>query len=466
MKLSNLVTRHMARSLFKRYLLTAMLSIICLFAFLTALLMHFAIDIDDVDRELRLPARAIGEFTTLVKPEQLKTVGEKVDALNREFSNQKISPQDFHYAIFNRSYALLASSAAAPATVMRDSAQALSEKATRTNGWYTKAVLQKESSVIVVVAASEAHINNALMQAVPQILQSMLITLLVSIVVVWLSSRFALRPLSSLVRQVSELKANSFEQLRPEREFTELKPLVHAINARTQEVQANLQRERAFFSDAAHELRTPLAVINAQAYRVVKSTEEPERRGALHALEAGVQRAAHLLASLLNLARLDSTAVELDAQGIDLAEVAAKVVAQHASRAFAQQQEISLSHGLAQHQLVKGNQNDVQSIIENLVDNAIRYAGQGATILVEMGDADEHHAYVAVSDNGPGMTSTDEAQAFERFKRGSQSVHSAGSGLGLAIVKATTARLNGQVSLSKGVDAGGLCVKVVLLKLA
>jgi two-component system, OmpR family, sensor histidine kinase QseC len=464
MKLSNLVTRHMERSLFKRYLLTAMLSIISLFAFLTALLMHFAIDIDDVDRELRLPARAIGEFTTLVKPEQLKMVGEKVDALNREFSYQKISTQDFHYAIFNRSYALLASSAAAPATVMRDSAQALSEKATLTNRWYTKAVLQKESSVIVVVAASEAYINNALMQAVPQILQSMLITLLVSIVVVWLSSRFALRPLSTLVKQVNLLNAPSFEQLRPEREFTELKPLVHAINARTQEMQANLQRERAFFSDAAHELRTPLAVINAQAYRVVKSNEELERRGALHALEAGVQRAAHLLTSLLNLARLDSTAVELHAQGIDLAEVAAKVVAQHASRAFAQQQEISLSND-AHHALVKGNESDVQSIIENLVDNAIRYAGQGAFIMVETGDVDAHHAYVAVSDSGPGMTSTDEAQAFERFKRGSQSVHSAGSGLGLAIVKATAARLNGQVSLSKGADAGGLRVKVMLPKL-
>jgi signal transduction histidine kinase len=279
---------------------------------------------------------------------------------------------------------------------------------------------------------------------------------------VWLAVRTGLRPLLQLSQ---DLAARQPADLRPvvvPRTYRELRPVVDELNGTLARLQALLQRERAFLADAAHELRTPLAVIAAQADTLKRSRDADEREAAAQRLERGLARAMRLVNQLLALARLEA-GVEHRMERIDLADVARDCLALHADEAQARQ--IELGYAGPDSLPLDSPGHALETVLHNLIGNAIRYGRTPGRVDVTLTRHDDGDCVLDVSDDGPGIAPDDRAHVFERFRRGAASATAAsGSGLGLAIVQAAARQLGAHIELKEGLrnDAGGHGLSVTL----
>jgi two-component system, OmpR family, sensor histidine kinase QseC len=289
------------------------------------------------------------------------------------------------------------------------------------------------------------------------ILPNLLIALPFVLFTVWLSVSLGLRPLSQLAQKIHARNDSDLSPLHLSSKHAELKPLIHSLDSLLAQLRAKLELERAFVQDAAHELRTPLAVISAQGHVLANAHTTGERQQAQGFLDQAIQRASHLSDQLLALAALDDSAHSVQSV-VNLAHNLRQSLAQEAPRTLAKQIELSLD---APDNLVVTLDNTAfESIARNLLDNAIRYTpAQGAIAVTLAEDADT--LQLKVQDDGPGININDGAHIFERFYRGAGNT-SSGSGLGLAIVKQAAIRLGGSVKIISGIRnrGAGFCVRI------
>lgn len=274
----------------------------------------------------------------------------------------------------------------------------------------------------------------------------------------WFASRYAMRPLRQVVARLASRPAGDTTPVPAVRGIAELAPLVHELNTLLARMHDARLVERHFFADAAHELKTPLAVVATQAHLLATAASDPDRVTALADLEQALQRASHLVSQLLSLAAAESRAGS-DPADVDLADLLAERLAVLSPLADARRVELSLD--APSPVVVSAAPDDLVSLFDNLIDNAIRYNRPGGLVdatLARTGDT----VTVTITDTGPGIPPADRARVFERFYRG-PGVTAAGSGLGLPIVRAVAGRLGGVVRLGERTDApGGLIVTVVL----
>ena len=282
-----------------------------------------------------------------------------------------------------------------------------------------------------------------------ELLGYMALALPVLLVPVWLALRAALAPLQKLSDQVAARAPGDMSPITLPRGYRELLPLQTALNRLFERVAATFTREKAFVHDAAHELRTPLAVISAQAH-VLQISDGPARHEAARRLQGAVARASHLAHQLLRLAQADAT-VLAPRQTIDVMNLVRDTLAGMAELAAEHDAELSLS-GPDSAELAT-DPRALRSMLCNLVDNALRYGGRG--VQVEVTVEFEAAAWrLHVDDNGPGIAEAQHAQAFERFWRG-KAEDERGAGLGLAIVREAARSLGGDVSLQTGPQGRG-----------
>jgi two-component system, OmpR family, sensor histidine kinase QseC len=413
----------------------------------------------EVDQDLKVTAATIATFIDGKSPDSAQAEAEKVAKLYAQLSLPLKTTGNFHYLLSNQDGSISHSSGA-PIDIMQVFAKSKMEGTQKLNDWYVSTASVSNSPTLVTVAISRSFIFSARVQGIKNFLPVLLIIFGLTACLVWFATRFAVKPLKTLATEVGIASATDFSLLATEARHTETEPLLNAINEKTTSLKNSLQRERQFFSDAAHELRTPLAVISAQAYRAEKDQSDVSKKDAFRSLHLGIRRSSLVLSSLLNLARLDGQKNVLDAQGINVVEVSKQVISDHASRAIELGQEIALeaSPETATSILVLGDEHDVRLIFDNLIDNAIRYSGAGSTITVTINCRDGKRIDIQALDNGPNFTAEDAELAFVRFKRGSQSNTStltptgesavaSGSGLGLAIVKAAAGKLGGDAMM-------------------
>lgn len=229
---------------------------------------------------------------------------------------------------------------------------------------------------------------------------------------------------------------------------TEVKPLVEAFNAQLLRLESALQGERRFLADAAHELRTPLAALMAQAQLVKSATTLEESHASLAPLISGIERTARLTEQLLDLARLDAIEHPGGRPPVPLHEIVSLVVRDYDATAQAANQRLQLRAEPCHAHV------DVDSIgvlLRNLIDNALRYAGPGARVEVvcreqELQDGQRSVA-LCVRDDGPGVAKAEHGRIFDRFYR-VPGTPGRGSGIGLSLV-ARIANLH-QASLEVG----------------
>ncbi|WP_341890664.1 ATP-binding protein [Variovorax sp. YR752] len=273
----------------------------------------------------------------------------------------------------------------------------------------------------------------------------------------WLSVRLALRPWRQVSRETAERGPDDLTPLSYMPPHKELKPLVQSINSLLLRVQDSTTRERSLIADAAHELRTPLAAmrVNVEALKE-QSTDEGQRELMANLLRSN-DRAARLVGQLLQLMRSDAVAsnalpVMLSLDGLVQDRLA---MIEGLARSRGVELELVCDDAVP----VLGERESLVSMIDNLIDNAIKYSPCGATVTVHVARQGAQ-ALLTVADTGPGIPPALRERVFDRFFRNPDQTQS-GSGLGLAIVKSVVDRHGGNVVLDEALG-GGLRARVRL----
>jgi two-component system sensor histidine kinase QseC len=267
---------------------------------------------------------------------------------------------------------------------------------------------------------------------------------------IWIAVARGLRPLQNLSDRIAAKGPDDLAALGFDPKYAELRPLTAALDSLLAQLRNKLAREHGFVQDAAHELRTPLAVVLSQAHVLVMASDAAQRVDAERRMDHAIARASHLIEQLLTLAQMDNQPATAPSE-LDVAQLLRRELALLAPAAIARNIDLSLdapdvlAHVLDVHAF--------QSIVHNLVGNALAYVRQGGQVCVEL-RAQDGGLCLSVADDGPGIAPEQRTLVFERFYRGSG--HDApGAGLGLAIVREAAARLRGSVSLAGGINGDG-----------
>jgi two-component system, OmpR family, sensor histidine kinase QseC len=257
------------------------------------------------------------------------------------------------------------------------------------------------------------------------------------LVPVWWMVRRAMRPLAELSATVAARSPLDTTPLPTPRRWRELAPLQDALERLFERTAAGLAREKAFVHDAAHELRTPLAVMATQAH-VLAASEGAAATEARTRLQQAVARASHLTQQLLALAQADHAA-RAAPQALCLMDTVRDAMALAATRATEQGTELELQG--PDHAPLQAEPRALRSIIDNLLDNALRHGGAGGVVVVQVAKAPAVWV-LSVADQGPGVPAAAREAVFDRFWRAPGSTVP-GSGLGLAIVREAARSLGG-----------------------
>ena len=311
--------------------------------------------------------------------------------------------------------------------------------------WRFYAAQDSEAEYRVVVGQAHASRERLAREVGLSLLRPAALALPLMALTVWWVVGRTLRPVDVVARQVGALDAQALAPLDESDPLpAEIAPLRTALNALVRRVTEAFDNERRFTADAAHELRTPLAALKVQAQVALRTQTAEGRQHALLQVMAGVDRMTHLVEQLLTLARVDP-ANQTKPPPLDPADIIASVCAESLPQAELQKQ--SLSVDVAPGCTVVVTAAWLQIALRNLVDNALRYAGEGAHIQVRVA-ASGAGCSITVADDGPGVAPALRPQLGARFVRGE--VEEEGCGLGLSIVSRIAALCHARLELGDG----------------
>ncbi|KFF77973.1 sensor protein QseC [Serratia marcescens] len=264
-----------------------------------------------------------------------------------------------------------------------------------------------------------------------------------------------LRPLRAVAAGLRRRAPDDAMPLDARQVPTEVRPLVDALNALFARINALLVRERRFTSDAAHELRSPLAALRVQTEVVqLAGDDAPMREHALDNLTVGIDRATRLVDQLLTLSRLDSLSDLAELAPIDWNDLVTMTLAEQDRQAHAAGVKLRYEHrGTPPPR--QGETLLLSLLLRNLLDNAVRYTPQGGVVTVTLSERS-----LTVEDDGPGVTAEHLARLGERFYR-PPGQEQTGSGLGLSIVQRIAGLHGLQISFANR-PAGGFVARLAL----
>lgn len=270
-----------------------------------------------------------------------------------------------------------------------------------------------------------------------------------------------LLPMRDISRRVSARDAKCLDPLPTRDVPEELLPLIAQINGLLARLANSLDAQRSLLAEAAHDLRSPLAVLSLQAQIAERAPRASARMAAFSELRRGIERSVRLVQQLLHFARLEPGVHHEAPTTVDIARVVREAVGEYAVQA--ELQGIDLGADTDAALMVSGVEAELRSMLANLIDNALRYAPRRSEVTVSAHRIDSC-VVVAVADTGPGIPEPERALVFHRFHRVCGD-HKAGSGLGLCIVKAIVERHHGELSLEEARPHGqrpGLRVSIRL----
>jgi two-component system OmpR family sensor kinase len=269
------------------------------------------------------------------------------------------------------------------------------------------------------------------------------------LVISWSLSQILLR-LRDLSTRLADRGVKETEALAVDLVPTEIAPLIDAMNTLIGRHQEALDQQKRFVSDAAHELRTPLAALQIQVDNLQAQELDRDAREIVADLKAGVLRSSALIRQLLKLARLDAP-VSASGESVDLGDALRDAAADFISLAGAR--DLSFDFNLLENARVIVNAADLRIILGNLLDNAVRYSTPGGTILLRLRKLEEG-ARIEIADAGHGITPEALPRLFDRFFRAAPP-DVVGTGLGLAIAKAAADRNGVALELRNRDDGPG-----------
>ena len=320
--------------------------------------------------------------------------------------------------------------------------------------WHTYTVTRNLRTV--QVAVSMADRDQSFTELLPWVLLPTGMLVLILGLLIHEAVTRSLRPLENLRRDIGDRKAAELHAVSTSDLPDEVVPLAHTLNQLLERLDHLLAGHRQFLADAAHELNTPLAAIKLQA-QLARRAQGDDRVEAIDALDAGIERAIHLSAQLLQLARLEPDVREPERAPVQLDSIVRDAVIAFSAQADQRKSDLGLLH--TDSVQVLGDGHALRVMLDNLIDNALRYAPEGARIDVSL-RMEQDRAVLEVSDNGPGIAPSERDQVLERFVR-LQPSSTPGSGLGLAIVREIAAQHEATLDLRE-TAGGGLTVRIAL----
>jgi two-component system sensor histidine kinase TctE len=330
-------------------------------------------------------------------------------------------------------------------------------------------VRQRQQTVIGAVVVAIADGSDPRQQWARSIVLKVLLPNLVLIAaaafaVGWAVER-ALKPLLDLKDAVERRSPRDLSAIDEDASPEEARPLVQSLNRLFGLVNAQAESQRRFVADAAHQLRTPLAGLQAQVEAWAQAANAAGRGGVveLHSdqvnkLRGATRRTSQLANQLLALSRADARTMQAQPmQRVDLKSLCEDMLQAHLDAASARRLDLGLD---AQPVQVMGHEWLLRELLSNLVDNAVKYTPEGGTVTIRCGIRGEG-AFLEVEDDGPGVPPQERGRVLERFYR-VQGTGGEGNGLGLAIAQEIARVHHSQLDLATGVGGRGLRVSVPL----
>lgn len=328
-------------------------------------------------------------------------------------------------------------------------------------------VRQRQRTVLgdVVVALGDA--SDPRQQWARSVLYKVLLPNLVLIAAAAFAVRWAveraLKPLLALKEAVERRSPRDLSAIDASASPEEVRPLVDSLNRLFGLVNAQAESQRRFVADAAHQLRTPLAGLQAQVEAWAQAASAPPARGTLalpteqvHKLRNATRRTSQLANQLLALSRADARAMHSQPQQrVDLKALCEDSLQAHLDAATARRIDLGLD---ADPVLVMGHEWLLRELLSNVVDNAVKYSHEGGTVTIRCGRRGSQ-PFLEVEDDGPGVAAQELPRILERFYR-VQGTQGEGTGLGLAIAEEIARVHHSHLQLQTG--AGGRGLKVTL----
>lgn len=324
--------------------------------------------------------------------------------------------------------------------------------------WRSFTRLVRDDLVLQVSQDLEARERRAAAEALRLLVPLLVLLPVLALVGGWIVS-VQLAPLRRLAALVQSRGTDDHAPIVLDEAPRELAPVLASLNDLMERQAQASRRRREFLADAAHELRTPLTAVRLQAQHAEAAKTADERNQALSALRGGVDRATHLVAQLLDLARSEGRAPGAERAHVALDRLIREVVAQRHPLALARGIDLGVED--AHPAMVLGDREALVSLVGNLVDNAIAYTPAPGRVDVSL-HVDGTWAELRVQDTGPGIEPQRRAALFDRFVRGGQG-DVAGTGLGLAIAQRVARTHGGIIELRDRPDGReGICAVVRL----
>ena len=300
-------------------------------------------------------------------------------------------------------------------------------------------------------------------QMADEIIATMMLPQLLIVVLAGLMVHFGVRRgLATLERLRAAFSSRSLQDLSPVAEIgapREVQPLLHAMNDLMQRLREAITKQQRFIADASHQLRTPLAGLKTQAELALREQDPAQVQHALQQIQTSSTNLAHMVSQLLSLARAEPEAADnLELLTLDLSKLAQGITSEWVPQALAKNIDLGFASADANCQ-VKGNALLLGELLNNLIDNALRYTPSNGHVTVAVKQSAQN-IELSVEDNGPGIPESKRERVFERFYR-ILGTGEEGCGLGLTIAREIALRHQAELSLENGLQDAGTRISVV-----
>ncbi len=307
--------------------------------------------------------------------------------------------------------------------------------------------------VLVQVAETRRQRNAMARELMLHALVPQVLLIALAAAVVWMGVGHGLRPVQALRAALARRSHRDLQPLEADRVPADLRPLVHEMNGLMQRLGLTLEAQSRFIADAAHQLKTPVSGLKAQLELALRE-EDPQRlRRSLAQLLVGVERMSRLVQQLLALARSEpEAAASLAMAPTDLGVLALEVSMEWVPQALRRRIDLGFDPPPAPV-VVHGDADRLRELLNNLVDNAVRYSQEDGRVTVAVRQVGGE-ACLSVHDDGPRIPDAERQRVFERFHR-LLDAPADGSGLGLAIVREIAQLHGARITLDEDDDGVG-----------
>jgi signal transduction histidine kinase len=329
--------------------------------------------------------------------------------------------------------------------------------------WRVYSVSDSKGRIYVQVGNLHSVVDAEMQhQALTGLVLSTILLLIVG-ALMWLVVRSSLKPVVALEAAMRSRRRFDLTPLSSAALPRELHPLVASFNRLLEQLSESIEGERRFIGDAAHELRTPLAALQAQAQIALRANTAADKDVALTKLLRVAQSSSRLSEQLLDLARLNASANAPQHMRADLSDLILHVTRDFDTHALQQERSILLDiHKCTIH----CNIDEMGILLRNLIDNALRYTPKGGRVRVScghepaVGQEETHRVYLEVADDGPGVPLSERKAIFERFHRAA-GTSTRGSGIGLSLVAGIAQLHHATIETGDGLEGRGFAIRVM-----